>query len=86
MMRVRKPLTAETEQASAWDTWTKEPSTFSWYYDEKETCYILEGNASVTDKQGNSIEFGPGDWVEFDQGLECRWTIAKTIRKRYRFG
>ncbi len=86
MMRVRKPTTAETEQASAWDTWTKDPSTFHWYYDEKETCFILEGKAAVTDNKGNSIEFGPGDWVEFDKGLECHWTITKTIRKKYRFG
>jgi uncharacterized cupin superfamily protein len=86
MMKVRKPSAGEIDQASAWDTWTKEPSKFSWSYDEKETCYILEGNAKVTDRQGNSIEFGPGDWVVFKQGLECQWTIVKTIRKKYRFG
>ena len=86
MMKVRKPSAGEIDQASAWDTWIKEPSKFSWYYDEKETCHILEGKAKVTDKQGNSIEFGPGDWVVFEQGLECQWTIAKTIRKKYRFG
>ena len=61
-------------------------SEFPWYYDEKETCYILEGNAVVTDNKGNKIEFGPGDWVEFEQGLECNWKILKTIRKKYRFG
>ena len=27
-----------------------------------------------------------GDWVEFEQGLECSWKIDKTIRKRYKFG
>ena len=86
MMKVRKPSARETGQAESWDTWIREPSEFTWHYDEKETCYILEGNAKVTDKQGNSIEFGPGDWVEFEQGLECRWTITRTIQKKYRFG
>jgi uncharacterized protein len=86
MMKVKKPSAEEIEQASAWDTWSREPSAFSWFYDEKETCYILEGHASVKDDKCHHIEFGPGDWVEFAQGLECTWTITKTIRKKYRFG
>jgi len=86
MMNVRKPTTDEILQTSDWELWTKESSVFSWSYDEKETCYILEGKARVTDGQGHSIEFGSGDWVEFEQGLECTWTITKTIRKKYRFG
>jgi len=69
-----------------WDTWTKEASVFPWSYAEKETCYILEGDATVTDKQGNSINFKQGDWVEFETGLECTWKINKSIRKKYKFG
>jgi len=86
MMKVKKPSKDEITQTSLWSVWSKEPSEFPWYYDEKETCYILEGNAVVTDNKGNKIEFGPGDWVEFEQGLECNWKILKTIRKKYRFG
>ena len=86
MMKVRKPSTDEINKASTWDTWIKEPSEFPWFYDDRETCYILEGYATVKDKKGYSIEFGPGDWVEFEQGLECTWTITKIIRKKYRFG
>jgi uncharacterized cupin superfamily protein len=86
MMKVKKPSAEEIEMAFEWDTWCREPSSFSWYYDEKETCYILEGHAAVNDGQGHGIEFGPGDWVEFEQGLECTWTITKAIRKKYRFG
>ena len=26
-----------------WPIWTCEPSEFPWSYDERETCYILEG-------------------------------------------
>lgn len=86
MMKVRKPTDQEIRQAETWGTWSKEPSEFPWSYDDKETCYILEGNARVVDNQGHSIEFGPGDWVEFEQGLECKWTILKGIRKKYKFG
>jgi uncharacterized cupin superfamily protein len=86
MMRVKKPSKDEVAGAGSWGIWSKEPSEFPWYYDDKETCYILEGHATVTDNQGNSIQFGPGDWVEFEQGLKCKWKIDKAIRKRYKFG
>lgn len=86
MMTVRKPTQAEIEMAGEWDTWEKEPSEFPWYYDQKETCYILEGKARVTAPDGSFIEFGAGDWVVFEQGLRCIWKITHKIRKQYMFG
>jgi len=86
MMTVRKPTQAEIEMAAEWDTWEKEPSEFSWYYDQKETCYILEGKARVIAPDGSHIEFGAGDWVVFEQGLKCTWKITERIRKHYMFG
>lgn len=86
MMTVKKPSEKEINQAASWDIWSKEPSEFTWYYDDSETCYILEGHATVTDNFGNSISFKAGDWVEFKQGLECKWKIDKTIKKRFKFG
>ena len=85
-MLVRKPTPQEIEISAAWEIWSKEPSEFPWSYDEKETCYILEGTATVTDINGNSISFGPGDWIEFEIGLKCTWKVLQTIRKRYMFG
>ncbi len=85
-MNVKKPSEEEIAQTKSWGTWSKEPSEFPWYYDDKEICYILEGKATVTDPQGNTVSFGPGDWVEFNQGLECTWKIDKMIKKRYKFG
>ncbi len=85
-MKAKKATPEEVQQTSSWGTWSKEPSEFPWYYDDKETCYVLEGVATVTDKDGNEISFGPGDLVEFEQGLECTWKIDKTIRKKYKFG
>ena len=85
-MTARKPTEQEIKQAKAWEIWSKEPSSFPWSYSEKETCFILEGEATVTDSKGNSIHFGAGDWVEFEVGLSCTWKIGKTIRKHYKFG
>ena len=85
-MNKKKPSEKEIESTVAWGTWSKEPSEFPWHYDQKETCYILEGSAKVTDVNGNTIEFSKGDWVEFEQGLSCTWLIIETIRKKYLFG
>jgi uncharacterized protein len=85
-MLVRKPTEQEISSTDNWGIWNKEPSTFDWYYDEKETCYILSGSAEVTDKKGNKITFSKGDWVEFEVGLSCVWKINETIKKRYKFG
>jgi len=85
-MIVRKPTPEEIKTTNSWGIWSKEPSVFAWSYNVSETCYILEGEAIVTNTDGNSISFGPGDWVEFEEGLDCTWQISKTIRKRYTMG
>lgn len=85
-MKAYKPTPEEIKRTNHWGTWSKDPSTFTWYYDEKETCYILEGEACVKDSNGNEIHFSVGDMVEFPVGLECEWNIIKTIRKKYKFG
>lgn len=85
-MNVRKPTADEINSTKNWGTWSKEKSEFYWEYDEKETCYILEGMAEVTDENGNRIKFGSGDWVEFPEGLKCTWNIEQPIKKRYKFG
>ncbi|MFC2087714.1 cupin domain-containing protein [Bacteroidota bacterium] len=85
-MKVYIPTQSEINQTSLWGDWSKEPSKFDWYYDDTETCYILEGSATVSDKQGNKIQFKKGDMVQFEKGLECVWEIHETIKKKFRFG
>ena len=85
-MKVRKATSNDIGKTGDWGTWSKEVSEFSWFYDEKETCYILEGEATVYDEKGNSISFSKGDWVEFEKGLSCTWKIHKAIYKKYLFG
>ncbi len=68
-----------------WPVWTKEASEFDWQYDEKESCYILEGDVDI--KAGNdTVHFGQGDFVVFPQGLSCVWKINKAVKKHYKFG
>lgn len=86
MMKVWKPSEEEIHQTSSWGEWSKETSEFPWSYSETETCYILDGEARVTDSKGNEIHFKKGDMVRFDQGVECTWKIMSDIRKKYLFG
>jgi uncharacterized cupin superfamily protein len=86
MMQKKKPTEEEITSTESWGTWSKEPSEFPWSYSEKETCLILEGEATVTAPDGQTISFEAGDLVTFEAGLECTWKIGKTIRKRYKFG
>jgi len=84
-IEVRKPSQAETQEASSWPIWEKEVSSFPWHYDDKETCLILEGEATV-ETGGEKASFKGGDYVIFPKGLDCVWRIAKAVRKHYKFG
>lgn len=69
-----------------WGVWEKEPSTFDWSYDEKETFYVLEGEAEVETSEGTKISFSEGDLVTFPAGVDCTWNVKRAIRKHYKFG
>lgn len=88
MIEVKK--LSEKELASLgvkdWPVWQKGKSKFSWYYDEKESCYIIEGEAIVRTQDGREVRFGAGDFVVFPKGLKCEWEIVKDIKKNYRIG
>jgi len=86
-MKTYKPNNAEIDATNSWDIWSKEPSKFEWEYNEKETCYIIEGEAMVRNIETNEeIKFISGDIVVFEKGLKCIWEIKQTIKKRYIFG
>lgn len=69
-----------------WPIWTKEVSKFPWTYDEKETCYFLEGEAVVTPEGGEPVHIKTGDLVTFPRGMSCTWDIRAPVRKHYDFG
>ena len=87
-IKVEKPTpeTLEKMGVKNWPIWTCEPSKFDWTYDEKEVCYLLEGQVKVTAKNGEAATFGAGDMVTFAQNLTCVWEVSKAVRKHYKFG
>ena len=84
---VEKPTTEKlnTLKIFSWPIWTKEVSSFDWYYDEKEICYFLEGEVTVKTPDGE-VSFGKGDLVMFPRGLKCVWNIKKPVQEHYQFG
>lgn len=70
----------------SWPVWEKEVSEFPWFYDERETCYLLEGDVVVTPEEGAPVRFGKGDLVTFPAGMRCRRKILSAVRKHFRFG
>jgi len=84
---VKKPTPEELKSLGVikWPIWEKEPSSFDWYYDEKETCYFLEGEVEVETADGAKVNIGKGDLATFNRGLRCRWHIKKKVRKHYLF-
>jgi hypothetical protein len=87
-IKVSRPTKEELEKmgVSSWPIWEKEVSKFDWYYDDKETCYLLTGKVSVSTKDGKTVNFGAGDLVVFPKGLSCMWNITENVRKHYNFG
>jgi uncharacterized cupin superfamily protein len=71
--------------ALSWPIWEKEESEFPWSYDAEETCYLLEGEVTVTPNGGDPVQFSAGNLVTFPQGMSCTWNISKAVRKHYRF-
>jgi len=84
--QIRKPTDAEKQEASTWPIWSKQASEFPWQYDEQETCLILEGQVTVTNEEGETFDFGAGDYVIFPRGMKCRWHVKQDVRKHYKFG
>lgn len=85
-IKIKKASEDEIKEAGNWGDWEKEVSEFPWQYSEKETCYILEGRATVTPEDGEAVSFGPGDLVTFPDGAKCVWKIDEPIKKKYKFG
>ena len=80
------PAKLDVLYVEEWPVWTKEVSTFDWTYDEKEMCYVLQGEATITTESGETVTIGPKDLVTFPEGLQCAWTVTKAMRKHYILG
>ena len=69
----------------SWPIWICDVSEFDWEYDDKESCYLLEGEVVVSTSL-ETVKFSSGDFVVFPKGLKCRWKVIKPVRKHYTFG
>jgi uncharacterized cupin superfamily protein len=69
----------------SWPIWECGVSDFPWHYDEEETCYLLEGEVTVTPDGAEPVHFAAGDLVVFPAGMSCRWQVHVPVRKHYRF-
>ena len=86
---IKNPSEAQLDKLGcrSWPIWEKEPSSFPWHYDEKETCLILEGVVGVTPTDGGAaVTLNAGDLVIFPKGMSCTWTVWQGVRKHYKFG
>ncbi len=86
-VQVSKPERQELDALGvfSWGIWEKEVSSFPWFYDSEEVCYLLAGDVVVTTAAGESVRFGAGDLVVFPAGLACEWQILSTVKKHYLF-
>jgi len=80
------PAKLDVLAVEVWPLWEKEVSTFEWTYDQKETCYFLEGEVVVTPDGGEPVEMGQGDLVIFPAGMSCKWEIQSPVTKHYDIG
>jgi uncharacterized cupin superfamily protein len=69
-----------------WPIWEKEVSEFPWRYADRETCYVLEGEVTVTPDGGEAVQIQAGDLATFPEGMSCTWKVTRDLRKHYRFG
>lgn len=79
------PTPARLEQlgVSKWPTWSKEVSTFSWFFPEQEIAYILAGEVVITPDGGTPVSFGKGDLVTFPAEMSCTWEVKQALHKHY---
>ncbi len=69
-----------------WGIWEKEVSEFPWEYAQTEVCYIIEGEAEISDEEtGEKVTIQKGDLVTFPSDLKSYWKIIQPIKKYYNF-
>lgn len=67
-----------------WNSWSCEPSTFDWQYQEEEVAYIQEGKVTVKHGDTDTI-VQKGDLVTFPKGMKCVWVVHEPIQKVFKF-
>jgi uncharacterized cupin superfamily protein len=76
-----KPTKAEVKSLGIdrWGLWEEDPATFEKHQSSSETFYVLEGEAEVKTKDGNTVSFKEGDLVTIPEGVDCRWHVKRKL-------
>jgi uncharacterized protein len=85
---IRQPDAAflQSKGVYDWATWGCGVSKFPWTYDSSESCYLLQGQVTVTPRDGRAATtFGKGDYVTFPAGMSCTWDVTEAVQKHYMF-
>jgi uncharacterized cupin superfamily protein len=61
--------------------WTCAPGSFTWEYTWDETIYLLEGEVTIADQDGNSNTYRAGDLFFVPAGTSSSWEVTKAVRK-----
>jgi uncharacterized protein len=71
-----------TSDGVTWtDVWDCTAGTFHWHYGADETVHIIDGEAIVTDADGQVWTLHPGDVVTFRAGTRAHWHVPAYVRK-----
>jgi uncharacterized protein len=63
--------------------WESTPGKWAIDYSENEFVYLASGRARVTDEQGHTETFGPGNAFLIPAGFKGIWETIETLRKYY---
>ena len=61
--------------------WTCAPGSFNWDYTWDETIYLVEGEVTIADQDGNSNTYSAGDLFFVRVGTKSTWEVTKAVRK-----
>lgn len=74
-------LARSRDRTSYTMVWDCTGGRFNWRYHTDETVVVLEGEAFVTDENGEEHRIGPGDVTFFPAGASAVWRVPKYVRK-----
>lgn len=83
---IRKPTLKQKTLLESQPTWEHDVDEWDAHYDERvETCYVIQGAATVITKDGKEHSFTVGDLVTFAPNMDCVWRVTSPIKKHYIF-
>jgi uncharacterized protein len=76
-----KMLSRSRDWTASIIVWDCTPGRFSYYYKKDEILFVISGQATITNKEGQKLDFEPGAVVYIPAGASCVWDVKDRIRK-----